>query len=71
MELNVVTGNPSRESMYPNGRFSRLPEHSSHTCCPLFTPECLPFTRYYFIKHSKLSAFILLVEIFLASNLKY
>ena len=27
MELNVVTGNPSRESMYPNGRFSGLSEH--------------------------------------------
>lgn len=30
MELNVVAGNPFRESMYPYGRFSRLPEHSSH-----------------------------------------
>ena len=56
MELNVVTGyHPSRESMYPNGRFSRLPEHSSHTCCLLVTPKYLPFTRYCFIKYFEMS----------------
>ena len=46
MELNVVTGNLSRESMYPNRRFSGLLEHSSHTCCPLVTP---------IIKYSRMS----------------
>ena len=49
VELSVVKGNPSRGSMYPNERFSRLPEDSSHACCALVTPKNLPLTRSYYI----------------------